>query len=62
MNKGLLLSDRDYVHGLDGFGDVYTNEPDISNMRMAHAAYALNKHTTDNLSNTMYYLVIQCIT
>ncbi|XP_032678210.1 pyrimidine-specific ribonucleoside hydrolase RihA-like [Odontomachus brunneus] len=50
-NSDGFLSDKDYVHGLDGFGDVYTNEPDINRMRMAHAAYALQKHTTDNLND-----------
>lgn len=51
-NKECLQSYEECSYGLDGFGDVYVNEPNTNDMRMAHAAYALNKFTADNPSNT----------
>ncbi|XP_014472769.1 PREDICTED: probable uridine nucleosidase 1 [Dinoponera quadriceps] len=39
--------EHECYHGVDGFGDVYTNEPDTSKMQTTHAAYALNKYITD---------------
>lgn len=37
-------------HGHDGFGDVYTDNPDISKLQSEHAVVGLHKIITENPS------------
>lgn len=36
------------MHGSDGFGDIFTDKPDISKLKKEHAVHALYKIVSDN--------------
>ncbi|XP_012262666.2 inosine-uridine preferring nucleoside hydrolase-like isoform X2 [Athalia rosae] len=40
--------DAGHVHGSDGFGDVFEDKPDISNLQKEHAVHALYKTVCEN--------------
>jgi len=45
-------------HGTDGFGDVYTDNPDISNLQDLNAMFALNNIVAHNPGTS---IITQCI-
>lgn len=47
-------------HGSDGFGDVYTNQPDTGRLQKEHAVCALHRITSEDPGN-MFYNRIQRI-
>lgn len=41
-------------HGSDGFGDVYTDQPDIGRLQKEHAVCALHRITSEDPGNMSY--------
>lgn len=41
-------------HGSDGFGDVYTDQPDTGRLQEEHAVYALHKIISEDPGNMSY--------
>ena len=69
MYKGLdspLLFTENYhkardenFHGSDGFGNVFTDKPDISRLKKEHAVYALQKISAEHYGKLKYSIFLK---
>lgn len=48
-------------HGTDGFGDVYTDQPDTSRLQKEHAVCALHRITSEDPGNVSHNYTIRNI-